>query len=162
MAKKKVSKFSTKQTGVIAWSDLKNVKGKVVYWTFFSILCVVALFSVVPAIWTVLTAFKDTQEIYTSFSFFPKAMSWDKFVGRISESWNTLQLGKAMGKYCGAGIGKSCIYGCGVWLWRICFIKIKTKRFKVDFCSCSMDNDDACSNKNSSKLYILFAFPVCF
>lgn len=92
---KRNNKFSSKQVGIISSYDLKTTKGKVVYWSFFAILCVVAVCSLLPAIWTVLTAFKDTQEIYSSFSFFPKDMSINKIVTRISKSWETLNFGKA-------------------------------------------------------------------
>lgn len=91
-----MKRFEYKQTGILSASDLKTPYGKLIYWVFFSVLVVVAFISVVPAIWTVLTAFKDTQEIYAAFSFFPKDMSWNKMVTRISESWNALQLGDAI------------------------------------------------------------------
>ena len=88
-----MKRFSTKQTGMLSNSDLKTVRGKILYWTFFAILVITALISVIPAVWTVLTAFKDTQEIYSSFSFFPKDMSWNRFVTRIKDSIAFLQLG---------------------------------------------------------------------
>ena len=88
-----MKRFSTKQTGMLSNSDLKTVRGKILYWTFFAILVITALISVIPAVWTVLTAFKDTQEIYSSFSFFPKDMSWNRFVTRIKDSIDFLQLG---------------------------------------------------------------------
>lgn len=90
-----MKKFDNKQTGVLSSSDLKAVKGQVIYWGMFAILVVVAIISVVPAIWTILTSFKDTQEIYAAFSFFPQDMSWNRVVTRVSESWNYLQLGKS-------------------------------------------------------------------
>lgn len=43
-----------------------------------------------------MTAFKDTQEIYSSFTFFPREMSWNKIVSRLIESWNALQLGTSI------------------------------------------------------------------
>lgn len=88
-----MKKFSNKQTGILSHSDLKSWKGKLIYWTFFAVLIVVAIVSLVPAIWTILTAFKDTQEIYEAFSFFPQNMSLNKIISRLSESWNALQLG---------------------------------------------------------------------
>jgi len=88
-----MKRFENKQTGILSSSDLKTPYGKFLYWTFFTILAIVALVAVVPAIWTILTSFKDTQEIYAAFSFFPQDMSWGKMVSRISESWNALQLG---------------------------------------------------------------------
>lgn len=93
---KKVRKFDVKQTGVLSSSDLKTVKGKVIYWVFFALLVIISLISVVPAIWTILTSFKDTQEIYSAFSFFPSDMSWERITTRISESWSYLQLGDSI------------------------------------------------------------------
>lgn len=85
----------TKQAGMLSTSDLKSFKGKLLYWTFFAILVIVAIVSLLPAIWTVSTSFKDTQEIYNSFTFFPKEFSFGKAVTRITESWEYLQLGDA-------------------------------------------------------------------
>ena len=84
--------FKNKQTGILSSSDLKTVKGRVIYWIFFIILAVTCVISVVPAVWTILTAFKETTEIYEAFSFFPKDLTWNKATGRVVESWTVLQL----------------------------------------------------------------------
>lgn len=91
-----MKKFENKQTGVLSSSDLESLYGRLIYWTFFVVLILVAIFSVLPAVWVILTSFKDTQEIYGSFSFFPENMSWNRAITRISESWNYLQLGKSI------------------------------------------------------------------
>ncbi len=91
-----MKKFSGKQTGVLSASDLKTPKGKALYWIFFAILVLTAAISLLPAIWTILTAFKDTQEIYSSFSFFPKEMSWNRVVTRIKDSVKFLQIGDSI------------------------------------------------------------------
>ncbi|MBQ7097204.1 MAG: carbohydrate ABC transporter permease [Clostridia bacterium] len=88
-----MKRFENKQTGILSSSDLKTPYGKVLYWAFFAILALVALIALIPGIWTIMTAFKDTQEIYSAFGFFPKDMSWGRMVSRVSESWNALQLG---------------------------------------------------------------------
>ena len=88
-----MKRFLNKQAGVLSASDLKTVRGKILYWIFFAVLVLTAAASVLPAIWTILTAFKDTQEIYSSFSFFPKDMSWHRVVTRVKESMDFLQLG---------------------------------------------------------------------
>ena len=88
-----MKRFGNKQSGVLSSSDLKTVYGKTLYWTSFALLAFAAVVAIVPTIWTILTAFKDTQEIYEAFSFFPKDMSWEKMVSRVSESWKNLQLG---------------------------------------------------------------------
>ena len=88
-----MKRFNNKTTGILSSSDLKTFKGKLLYWIFFAVLTVVSVISLFPAIWTILTAFKETREIYTGFSLFPKDMSPAKLLGRITESWSSLQLG---------------------------------------------------------------------
>ena len=63
-----MKRFKSKQTGILSVSDLKTAKGKLLYWIFFGMLCVTSVITVFPAIWTVLTAFKETQEIYEAFT----------------------------------------------------------------------------------------------
>ena len=88
-----MKRFNNKTTGILSSSDLKTFKGKLLYWIFFAILMTVSIISLFPAIWTILTAFKETREIYTGFSLFPKDMSPVTLLGRITESWSSLQLG---------------------------------------------------------------------
>lgn len=95
-----MKRFENKQTGIIHSSDLKTVKGQLVYWTMFGILIFVCALCVIPAIWVLLTGFKDTQEIYSSMSFFPKNLTWNSAKESLSTaikvmdfwqmSWNTL------------------------------------------------------------------------
>lgn len=87
-----MKRFENKPMGLLSSSDLKTLKGRLVYWMFFAILVITCMISVFPAIWTILTAFKETREIYGAFSFFPKDMSWGNIVRRITESWNELQM----------------------------------------------------------------------
>ena len=91
-----MKKFSEKQTGILSHSDLRTFKGKCIYWIFFALLSVAAVVSLLPAIWTVLTAFKDTKEIYEGFNFFPKDMSINKIGTRLYESWKYLDLGDSI------------------------------------------------------------------
>lgn len=87
-----MKRFDNKPTGLLSSSDLKTFKGQFIYWMFFAILVIMCIIAIFPAMWTILTAFKDTQEIYGAFSFFPNDMSWGTITRRLSESWNTLQL----------------------------------------------------------------------
>lgn len=89
-----MKKSAQKPTGVLSSSDLKTAKGKAIYGIFFIILVLLAVVSVVPAIWAICQGFKESQEIYAEFSFWPKDMSWSRIVTRISESWNLLQFDK--------------------------------------------------------------------
>ena len=88
-----MNRFDNKQTGLLSSADLKTAKGKVIYWVFFAALIVVCLISLFPAIWTILTSFKETQEIYSSFTLFPKDMSPANLWNRLYSSWNELRLG---------------------------------------------------------------------
>ena len=56
-----MKKFIEKEAGVINSADLKTAKGKAVYWLFFGILVLCCVTTVIPCIWTILTAFKDSQ-----------------------------------------------------------------------------------------------------
>ncbi len=87
-----MSKFDNKQTGLLTSADLKTKKGRAIYWMFFALLMIACIVSVLPALWTILTAFKETQEIYSGFTLFPKDMSPANLWRRISESWAQLQL----------------------------------------------------------------------
>ena len=88
-----MKRFDNKVTGIISSSDLKTFKGKFLYWFFFAILLLVCFISLFPSLWTILTAFKETQEIYGSFTLLPKNMSPSNLWFRITDSWNQLQLG---------------------------------------------------------------------
>lgn len=105
-----MKRFDEKQTGVLSRSDLKNFKGQLLYWIFFAFLILTTIISVVPAIWTIFTSFKDTQEIYAAFSFFPQDMSWNRIVTRISESWNALQLGSSFINTIIMSFGSLCVH----------------------------------------------------
>ncbi len=85
-----MKKFQNKQTGVINASDLKTFKGKLAYWLMFSVLVLVCLICVIPAIWVLFMGFKDTQEIYAAASFFPKKLSWSIIKESISNAINVM------------------------------------------------------------------------
>lgn len=89
--------FKTKQPGILSSAELKTPYGKFLYWLFFVVLLFVCAVSVIPAVWTIVTAFKPTQEILGSdVTFFPKEMSFEIFKTRISESWQALNLQRAI------------------------------------------------------------------
>ena len=91
-----MNRFDNKQTGLLSSADLKTAKGKVIYWIFFAVLVVVCFISIFPAIWTILTSFKETQEIYSSFSLFPKDMSLSNLTQKISFAWSKLEFGNSI------------------------------------------------------------------
>lgn len=91
-----MSKFQEKTSGLLTNVDLKGRKGKIIYWTFFAILMIACLLTFLPAVWTVFTALKGPNEIYTSTKFFPEQLSWKIFVTRVSDSWNQLKFGRSI------------------------------------------------------------------
>lgn len=90
-----MKKFENKETGVLSSSDLRTVKGQVIYWIFLAVLLCVCVVTLFPAIWTIFTALKETQEIYNGFSIFPKNLSFGIIVNRVSEGWKELQFGRS-------------------------------------------------------------------
>ena len=91
-----MSKFQGKTTGLLTNVDLKGTKGKLIYWIFFSILILCCIITFLPAVWTVFTALKAPNEIYTSTKFFPEKISLNIFFTRISDSWNQLKFGRSI------------------------------------------------------------------
>ncbi len=92
-----MKKFKEKAPGILSMAELKTPYGKFLYWLFFTLLSIVCITSVVPTIWTIVTAFKPTQEILGSeVTFFPKEMSFEIFKTRITESWAALHLENAI------------------------------------------------------------------
>ena len=88
-----MSRFEEKRAGILCPADLKRRKGRLIYWLIIAVLAMVSVISLLPAVWTIFTALKDTQEIYGAFSFFPQDMSLGKITSRIVESWKYLQMG---------------------------------------------------------------------
>lgn len=91
-----MKKLTEKQTTVLSGSDLKSLKGKIVYFSILGILILVCIGTLIPMLWIILTGFKENQEIYQSFSFFPKDISFGLIVDKVSAAWNELQLGRSM------------------------------------------------------------------
>ncbi|MDY3927898.1 MAG: carbohydrate ABC transporter permease [Clostridia bacterium] len=89
-------RFSEKTSGVLHSSDLKTTKGKIVYWILFAAILIISILCLIPAIWVLMGAFKDTQEIYKNISFFPENLTWEIVITRISESWKEVQFGNSI------------------------------------------------------------------
>jgi len=122
--------YSNKQPGIIMQNDLKSFKGNLLYWIFFSILVLVCLTTLIPAIWMLLTSFKSTQEIYSSTSFLPGEFSLAHAKQRICETWTTLELGRSMINTILVGIGKVIaeVLVCGMAGFVLSKLKVKGTR----------------------------------
>ncbi len=87
----KTSKFSTKTTGLLNYSDLKKIHFKLLYWFMFLILMVVSLICLLPSIWVAVSGFKEVSEMYAiPPTFFPKEWNF----GRVFEVINKVNVGK--------------------------------------------------------------------
>ena len=90
-----MKRFSEKPAGVINSADLKTFKGQFVYWLIMAILILVCLVCIIPAIWTLATSLKSSQEIYQSASFIPKELSWAIIKERVSTAWYAMDATRA-------------------------------------------------------------------
>ena len=89
-----MKKFQDKKTGIIGASDLKTAKGKIVYWSMIFILIIVSITAVVPSLWALFSGFKETKEIYSGMSFFPKDISWGIITSKITQAAKYMHFGK--------------------------------------------------------------------
>lgn len=87
-----MKKKETKQTGIISMYDMKTTSGKIAYWSFFTILCLISIVALIPAIWTFFMSLKEPQEIFNSTAFFPQDMSFKNLSNRIIKGWEYLDL----------------------------------------------------------------------
>lgn len=83
-------RFSEKPAGVINFSDLKTVKGQLVYWFFMLVLILVSAVCLIPALWTLSTGFKTSQEIYQSASFFPENLTLSGMKESVVTAWKAM------------------------------------------------------------------------
>ena len=89
-------RFDEKKAACLSSAELKTFRGKLLYWVIFAILIVVALCSLIPAIWTIASAFKTSTEIVTSETFFPREISWEIAKSRVVDSWIQLDLSETI------------------------------------------------------------------
>ncbi len=112
-----IKKFSQKQPGILNSSDLKTFKGKLMYWILFVILVIAAVVSLLPTLWMIMTALKDTQEIYNQpYSFFPNDMSLSTICRKLSVAWNELKFGTS--------IFNTLMLSIGEWVFGIVFCSL--------------------------------------
>ena len=103
-----MSRFDNKQTGLLSGSDLKTVKGKIIYWVFFASLIVVCFISL-----------------------FPKDMSPATLWNRFYTAWDELKLGDSFLNtiYYSVGSLVLTIVVCGFGGYVLSKLKPKGSRF---------------------------------
>lgn len=86
------NRFKEKPTSILCVADLKTVKGKLVYLGIFVVLSLMCLAALIPAVWVIMTALKDTQEIYQGINFFPEKFTIQIAIERIRQAWELLSM----------------------------------------------------------------------
>lgn len=61
----RVSRFSSKTTGLLNFSDLKKIRFKCAYWLIFLFMLVIALICLLPILWVAVSGFKDIEEMFS-------------------------------------------------------------------------------------------------
>ena len=87
--------FSKKTPGIIMPSELKTFKGKFAYSIIIIFLATICAISLLPALWTLLTGFKTSQEMYSSSSLFPQNMSWSWIKSNLAIAWEAMDATQA-------------------------------------------------------------------
>lgn len=88
---KKQSRFTNKTTGILSFMDMKKPGNKVLYWTLFALLVIIALVCVLPPLYILISSFKTTKELLQiPIQILPKEWKIDKFV----TIWNNLNFGR--------------------------------------------------------------------
>ncbi len=91
-----MKRFKLKQTALLSRAELDTFRGRLLYWLFFGILCLMVAVCVIPMAWTIASALKDSQEIYTNPGFIPQGLTLKKAIDRIIEAWDALDFGKSI------------------------------------------------------------------
>lgn len=63
--RKKAKKNAGLDEGLLSWSDLNTLSGKLIYWTMFSILILLSLVCLIPVAWMFISGFKTPEELYS-------------------------------------------------------------------------------------------------
>ena len=75
-----------KEIGIITQVEFASRKSKIVYWSMFGILMLISLCAIVPALWILVSGFKDTEEFFrVPPTIIPQSFHPEK----LAEVWNT-------------------------------------------------------------------------
>lgn len=86
-----MARLSEKNVGVLNYQDLKSPKIKLLYWTCFSILLIVALLCLAPPLWVISSSLKDIKEFYAiPPTIIPRSFQPHKLL----DAWNELNFWK--------------------------------------------------------------------
>ena len=81
--------FNIKETGLITSVDFKQKHIRIGYWIMFAIILAIALVFLFPALWIILSSFKDVKEfLSTPPTLFPHSFHPEKLV----EVWKKMNI----------------------------------------------------------------------
>lgn len=84
--------FENKETGLITSLDFKMRRVRIGYWIMFAILLIIALIFLFPAVWIILSSFKDVKEfLSTPPTLFPHSFHPEKLV----EVWKKMNISRS-------------------------------------------------------------------
>lgn len=84
-------KLLDKNTGLLTGSDFYDRKNRIFYWSMFAILLILVAVCILPILWVVVSAFKDTEEFY---SIPPKLIPRSFNPEKLVEVFKTLNFGR--------------------------------------------------------------------
>lgn len=89
--KRKKSMFDNMDKGILASSDMKQIKYRILYFSMVLIMLCYAAIVFIPSIWMILSGFKDVSEMYaTPVKFFPENIRLSK----LGEAWSRMKFYK--------------------------------------------------------------------
>ena len=91
-----MNRFDNKQTTLLSRTELRTVKGQILYWCLFAILVIVAGVTLFPCIWMVLNAFKTPREIAAGNTFIPENFSLKSAIEQILYAWDMLEMERSI------------------------------------------------------------------
>lgn len=83
--------FDNKESGLLTSLDFKKTKTKVGYWIMFSFVLIMAIISAFPAVWVLLSSFKDIKEFLSSP---PTLLPHSFHPEKLLEVWNKMKFGR--------------------------------------------------------------------
>ncbi|HYE84508.1 MAG TPA: carbohydrate ABC transporter permease [Clostridia bacterium] len=82
--------LQNKDNGIIARSDLKKPRVRLLYYALFIVCLIITIVSVAPPVWVLLSSFKDIKEFTIEPAIIPKEFDISKF----AKTWNDLKFFK--------------------------------------------------------------------
>lgn len=84
--------FDLKETGILTSLDLKQRHVRIGYWIMFAVILFIALVFLFPALWIILSSFKDVKEfLSTPPTLFPHSFHPEK----LGEVWNKMSISRS-------------------------------------------------------------------